>query len=183
MLLHGWEGKKSVWDPNHRMLFIEVFRVPCDEDAPFAVCRSPNHSVGKFEPVLSSRLDSKVRDSRGEFNDSHGLQKPLGGCYFGLGVCPTHNFHPRDHRIAEVVVTFDLLSSPRVPLEKINQHVAVQDRSHLSHSARAASTYSLLFNFLPAQAPKAFARGLKFWVERASRTARRTASAREIRSR
>jgi len=39
------------------MLFIEVFRVARDEDAAFAICRGPDDGVGKFEPVLSSRLD------------------------------------------------------------------------------------------------------------------------------
>lgn len=55
-------GRKSVGDSYHRMLFIEVFRIPGDEDTAFAVGCGPDDGVGKFEPVFSSCLDRKMRD-------------------------------------------------------------------------------------------------------------------------
>jgi len=53
---------KSVGDPYHRMLFIEDFRIPGDEDAAFAVGCCPDDGGGKFDPVFSSRLDCTMRD-------------------------------------------------------------------------------------------------------------------------
>jgi len=51
-------GRDLVGNPDHRMIFIKVFRIPCDQDAAFAICSSPDDGVGKFEPVLSSSKGS-----------------------------------------------------------------------------------------------------------------------------
>jgi len=84
---------------------------------------------------------------RAKLDPAKGIEECLGGETLRVCFGADHHLHPGDDRIAGVFVAIDLSGRCIETLKEVDQHIAVDDRFHRSHSSRSWRTIALLSSF------------------------------------